>query len=524
MATGKIDNSIAKAAAAPAKKQKKRRFGRMTGVCAALFFIAVLLALSINSVIALASDGYKWTVKNSAVNSFLSFTQTAAGLTVMIVCILLIVAVWALSRYIIRIHEKKKTVIAALQKSQDALSRINLRYDNINEVTAVLDVLSMITEKPKNKKEAEQTQARMLAFIKAENIALPQTPETAAILDSLPAPDTPGSLAAALSAGATLRQAEDGQTLVLTTISGGKNILLTPVQTADGIILCQQGARIKSELAPNLEDIGFTSMPASPEFFEGLPLEKNVEYPELPEPHTFGPEMLSGETSVPAQKAGMLSSPTPTAKSGYVALGAGDDGKAILGIAEHGTSEIPAPELADKREPDRAADKQAAGERLGADKTVENGDADITRQAENGDTVEARAAVEIAKLRGAYSMRSADVAAELAEVRRLNALLADADPLSGEEKRRVDEFKASRKKQAKKKEISPEAQEEKKQKAKLAAQKRKAEKEAFLSSLTPEDRELYVAEQKLKRSRQAAIRKLKKMEADRKLLQKMDED
>ena len=89
-------------------------------------------------------------------------------------------------------------------------------------------------------------------------------------------------------------------------------------------------------------------------------------------------------------------------------------------------------------------------------------------------------------------MRSADVAAELAEVRRLNALLADADPLSGEEKRRVDEFKASRKKQAKKKEISPEAQEEKKQKAKLAAQKRKAEKEAFLSSLTPEDRELYV--------------------------------
>ena len=52
-----------------------------------------------------------------------------------------------------------------------------------------------------------------------------------------------GALVAALSTGATLRQAEDGQTLVLTTTSGDKNIMLTPVQTQDGVILCQQGVR-----------------------------------------------------------------------------------------------------------------------------------------------------------------------------------------------------------------------------------------------------------------------------------------
>jgi len=45
-----------------------------------------------------------------------------------------------------------------------------------------------------------------------------------------------------------------------------------------------------------------------------------------------------------------------------------------------------------------------------------------------------------------------------------------------------------------------------------------------LNSLTAEEREMYEAEQKLKKSREAAVRKLKKIAADRKLLQKIDGD
>ena len=401
--SGELDKSIAKAAAAPVKKQKKRRVGMIVGYSVAAFLLAVLLVLTINSLIAVSDPEYYLTFGNYglfpvvtdtmspeipsgsmiatvrptgpetiapesslqaddgtvvvcrqtsggkfieytvcrtvAVNvdengkrtyilradggdggvivctygdivgiykgakaggwgAFFAFCRSAVGLTLLILAIAVIIVVSLLVWYINRTTINNKIKTAALKKSAEALSGISLRYDNIHGVTAVMDVLDLVTERPKTAKESRAVVERLNAFIKADNIELPQTPETVALLDSLPAPDTPGSLAAALAAGATLRQAEDGQTLVLTTISGGKNILLTPVQTADGIILCQQGARIKSDIAPNLEDIGISSMPASPEFFEGLPLEKNVIYPELPQPaRTFGPNMLRPSAS-----------------------------------------------------------------------------------------------------------------------------------------------------------------------------------------------------------------------------------
>ena len=127
----------------------------------------------------------------------------------------------------------------------------------------------MLAQKPQSGAERKAQAERLSSFIDAHTIELPQTPETAAVLDSLPAPDNPDTLAAALRAGATLRQAEDGQTLVLTGLSGGKSILLTPIQTPDGVMLCRQGVRIRAEIAPNLEQIGVTSMPSFPEFSRG---------------------------------------------------------------------------------------------------------------------------------------------------------------------------------------------------------------------------------------------------------------
>lgn len=249
-----------------------------------------------------------------------AFFQSGAGITVLIFLILMIVGAGVTIGFVRRIKEHRELSVAALKKSAQALSGVSLRYDNINEITAVMDVLDTITSNPKTAEEKKQCFDRLNAFVKAENIKLPQTPETVAVLDSLPAPDTPGSLAAALAAGATLRQSEDGQTLVLTTISGGKNILLTPVQTADGIILCRQGSRVISDVAPNIEEVGLMSMPLSPEFFEGQPLEKSVEYPELPPAQgKFGPEYLSAYSapakSKPSEPAPTLSAPTPVGQA-----------------------------------------------------------------------------------------------------------------------------------------------------------------------------------------------------------------
>ena len=217
------------------------------------------------------------------------FLHSAQGVICMLLIMFVIVLAWIVLYYVRRTEERRKLAISALKKGEQSLSSVNLRYDNIHEITAVMDVLSMVTDEPRSRADAKVVRERLQAFINAENIELPQTPETAAILDSLPAPDTPGSLAAALAAGATLRQAEDGQTLVLTTVTGGRNILLTPVQTSSGIVLYQQGVHMRSEIAPNIEDVGIMSMPGNPEFFEGQPLERQVAYPGLPQPKgTFG--------------------------------------------------------------------------------------------------------------------------------------------------------------------------------------------------------------------------------------------
>ncbi|MDE6201462.1 MAG: hypothetical protein K2M47_06270, partial [Clostridiales bacterium] len=65
--------------------------------------------------------------------------------------------------------------------------------------------------------------------------------------------------------------------------------------------------------------------------------------------------------------------------------------------------------------------------------------------------------------------------------------------------------------------------EEQKAKRKAAAERRKQAKEDFLNSLTPEDRELVLSERKLAKSREKSIRKLRRIEEDRKLLNKIDE-
>ncbi|MDE7464087.1 MAG: signal peptidase I, partial [Clostridiales bacterium] len=206
---------------------------------------------------------------------FFGFMQSTQGAITLILVLFIVLIAWIVIEYVRHHERRKKLENAALKKGAQELSNVNLRYDNIREITAVMDVLGMVTEEPKNRAENKDIESRLGEFIDAESIELPQTPETAAVLDSLPAPDTPMTLAAALRNGATLRQAEDGQTLVLTGLSGGKSILLTPVQTPDGIILCQQGVRLRSDIAPNIESVGATSMPEYPEFFEGQPLEKN---------------------------------------------------------------------------------------------------------------------------------------------------------------------------------------------------------------------------------------------------------
>ena len=369
--------------------------------------------------------------------SFFGFIQSSIGVSVLILALFIIVVAWLFVWYVDYSDRKKKLQTAALKKSAEALSEVNLRYDNVCAITAVMDVLDMVTDESEKRADEKAKEERLNEFLKAESFELPKTPETAAMLDSMPAPDTPGALAAALSTGASLRQAEDGQTLVLTTLSGDKNILLTPVQTADGIILCRQGVRLRSDLAPNIEDVGVTSMPASPEFFEGKPLEKNVEYPELPQPaKALGPEAL---------------------------LGAG------------------------AQAPDKDRQLLASGD--------------------NSHSAYAK-----------YREYSAQL--ELRQAEQLSDLLAGTAPLTPEEQVKVAEYKAAHKKQPKPKKPRTEEQ---KAKAKAAAERKLAEQEELLNSLSPSDRELYLTEQKLAKSRSAAIRKLKRIESDRKILERIEE-
>ena len=382
------------------------------------------------------------------------FFASSIGASVLIFALFIVVVAWIIIRYINNTEQRKALETAALKKSNEALGNVSLRYDNVHEITAVMDVLGMVTEEPKTHAENKELVERLNAFIRASSLELPQTPETAAMLDSLPAPDTPGSLAAALAAGATLRQAEDGQTLVLTTMSGGKNILLTPVNTRDGIILCQQGVRINSDIAPNIEAIGITSMPAVPEFFEGQPLEKNVEYPELPQPNVkLGPQELLTGSGAQAQGQQALPSSAP---------------------------ETP---------------KQL-------------GQAATTKPDEDGEQ----------KHRAYLRYREMMLEKELRRVARLRTLLSETSPLTAEEQLKVAEYKSMN--PPKKRERKP-LTDEQKAKRKAAAERRKQELEAFLNSLTPEDRELYLNEQKLARARESSIRQLQRIEADRKILNRL---
>lgn len=438
-----------------------------------------------------------WTGKQCGVfGYFFGFMQSTGGAIVLFIALFFAIVIWINFAYIDRMEKRRKRENAALKKSEQALSGVNLRYDNIREITAVMDVLDMVTDETESISERKEIEKRLDAFIEADNIELPQTPETAAILDSLPAPDTPMSLASALRSGATLRQAEDGQTLILTGLSGGKSILLTPIQTPDGIILCQQGVRLRSDIAPNLESVGATSMPGYPEFFEGQPLKKNVEYPELPQPHspTFGADMLSPHSSVvgsPEVAAAALSAPYPTGNS------------ALVGITGAHTDEVPALGAGGDRQPANAA----------ADTTPEPNN-DTAPDPENY-----QAKVAYAQYR--------EVAAqlELRQAEELQSLLNDVTPLSPDEQERIKAYRAAEKaaKAAQPKKPRKPKTEAEKAAAKERAEKRKEEQEAFLAALSPTDRELYLSEQKLSKSRAATIKRLKRLAADRKLLEKLSD-
>lgn len=431
---------------------------------------------------------------------FFGFLYSTQGVICLLLILFVIILAWTVLYYVRRTEERRRLAISALKKAEQSLSGVNLRYDNIHEITAVMDVLSMVTDEPKSRADAREIRKRLQAFINAENIELPQTPETAAILDSLPAPDTPGTLAAALAAGATLRQAEDGQTLVLTTVTGGRNILLTPVQTSNGIVLYQQGVHMRSEIAPNIEEVGIMSMPGNPEFFEGQPLERHVEYPELPQPAgTFGPSALSPRTaqigaSGTAQTVA-LSSPVPVGQS-----------RLATGLESARTAERGA--LPTGGNAETAARKREAEMREKADA--------VPAPAAYSDVNAAR---EAASLRAYAQYRETAAQLELRQAEQLSVLLAETAPLSETEKARIAEYKAANKKE--KKPSKPRTPEQKAA-AKAAAEKRKVAQEAFLSALSPTDREIYETEQKLNRARAAAIKRLRGIANDRKLLEKLD--
>lgn len=426
------------------------------------------------------------------------FFASALGASVLIFVLFIVIVAWITIYYVNRTEARKALENAALKKSSEALSTVSLRYDNIHEITAVLDVLGMVTEEPKNSAESRMIAERLNEFIRATTFELPQTPETAAILDSLPAPDTPGSLAAALSSGATLRQAEDGQTLILTTLSGGKNIMLTPVHTPDGIILCQQGVRVKTDIAPNIEEMGVTSMPAVPEFFEGQPLEKNIEYPELPQPGVkLGPEALLN-----AAQSQAVSNQIQTV--------------AELPEAQHSeqTPALPSAEH-EKAAPEK---QQAQTQSEQKPKKPRKPLTEEQKEARRRKREEKKAREQS---REAYLMyREMTLERELKRAKRLRTLLAQTAPLTPEEQLRVAEHKAKNPpKKRTRKPLTP----EQKAKRKAAAERRKKAKEEFLNSLTPEDRELVLTERQLAKSRNKSIRKLQRIEADRKLLDKIDE-
>lgn len=433
------------------------------------------------------------------VGSLFGFFQSQLGVSVLIFSMFIIVVAWVTIWYINVTEARKKLTSAALKKSAEALSTVNLRYDNIHEITAVMDILGMVSEEPKNGAESKMVAERLRDFINAATIELPQTPETAAILDSLPAPDTPGALAAALAAGATLRQAEDGQTLILTTLSGDKHILLTPINTPDGIILCRQGMRIRTDVAPNIEAIGSSSIPTVPEFFEGQPLEKNVVYPELPQPGvTLGPEMLLN--GIAAQN---FAKQLPEVRELPVAYSKPATSQALPQTAA--AHALPGANAEPEYRPESDVDavKPEQKDWQGVAKTDRHSERETHSKPSD-----------IARL--AYAQyRGLSAQLELKQTEQLYGLLSEATPLTADELSRVAEYRAAH---AKVKKPRAPLTAEQKAARKTAAERRRVAKEAFLAALTAEDRELYLIEDKLSQTRQATIRKLKRIAADRKLL------
>ncbi len=436
--------------------------------------------------------------------SFFGWLHTTWGMTWMFILVAFIIIIWCIISALGSMDSRRKKENAALKRSAQELSNVNLRYDNIREITAVLDVLDMVTDETDNRSRRKEIEKRLDDFVSAESIELPHNPETAALLDSLPAPDTPLTLASALRSGATLRQAEDGQTLILTGISGGKSILLTPVQTPDGIILCQQGVRLKSDLAPNIENIGVMSMPEYPEFFEGQPIKKNVEYPELPQPKTVGVDLLSPHGTYPAAEMPAIAS-----------------GKA---------SEVKSLESGKTDKPSETTDKTAVTEKPTKPekppKTPEQLEAEQKRR-EARRLARQRKKEEAERLeqtRLAYEKYRENAAQlELKQTEELHDLLNRVTPLNPDDKERIDRIRAEQRLAKKQK---PKPAKKPKTPEQLAAQKeraaaRKAEQQAFLDSLSPADRELYLSEQRLAKSRAAAIRRLKRIEADKKLLESL---
>ncbi|MDE6293422.1 MAG: hypothetical protein K2L88_02225, partial [Clostridiales bacterium] len=255
------------------------------------------------------------------------------------------------------------------------------------------------------------------------------------------------------------------------------------------IILCQQGVRISTDIAPNIEAMGAMSMPTVPEFFEGQPLEKSVIYPELP-PSTrmFDTDMLPGGAGEKQQQpftdeqnllAAALSAPEPVTTVDRVAI----------------TQRLAAPHSEEQQQP-------TAGKVTPV----------VTSQPQQPSAMSRLAYIQ-------YRELSAQL--ELRQTEELHGLLDSTAPLTEEERKRVEQYKAANKKP--KKPRTPRT-EEQKQAAKQAAERRKLAHDAFLSALTPEDRELYLTEQKLQKTREATIRKLKRMAADRKILDKLPEE
>ncbi len=435
---------------------------------------------------------------------FFGFFNSAPGAVIMIVLFAGIVVFYILTTFLRLSEERRKLQADALGKCARELSGVNLRFDNIREITAVMDVLNMITVKPNNRSEAKETEKRLHSFIDAENIELPQTPEIAAVLDTLPAPDTPLTLAAALRNGATLRQAEDGQTLILTGLSGGRSIMLTPIQTSDGIVLCQQGVRLRADVAPNIETVGAMSMPEYPEFFEGQPIKKNVVYPELPQPsYVFGAEMLSPHNSyVPGGEmlASLMSAPASAADA--AALGGGDR----QALPSHQTPSAALPEHAPAADVAPVPDCALPAE---------------SEQCKDLAPPDSEADDVLASARAAYAeYRAAADKQELKQTEELNTLLGSVVPLTADEQALVDKYKKASGLDdgAKPKKPTPP---DKLAARRDAAAMKKAEQDGFAVLLVGAEKERYLTEQKLAKTRADAVKRLKRISADRKLLDKI---